>query len=115
MDLGLDPEKAAALDCGTCNVKLQSLRNCSGTGTPAKVQLNNNIYVRCPRAMYLESITARHMVEVYAECRENKLLPSSGSISDQTQFTRELFNFLDNLVMKYRIAANKKIQDSKNK
>lgn len=115
MDLGLDPDKASQLECGKCSVQLQLLRNCDGKGTPAKIELNNNFYTRCPRAIFLESYLARYLTDLYAECRENKILPAPGSPSDQTQFTKELFDFLDNIVTKYRNQMNKKMRAEQKK
>lgn len=108
MDLGLDYEKANQLQCGTCDKKLQALRNCNGKGTPAKIELNNNLYSRCPRAISLESFEARYLVDLYSECRENKILPYPGGPGEQTAFTKELFDFLDNIVGKFRYNQHKK-------
>ena len=110
MDLGLDPDKASTYQCSSCTVALQGLRNCSGKGTPAKIELNNNIYTRCPRAIFLESTTARYLTDLYSECRENRLMPAPGGPMEQTQFTKELFDFLDGLVAKYRTAMHKKMK-----
>ncbi len=115
MDLGLDPEKGSSYNCPNCPANLQALRNCDGKGTPAKIELNNNFYTRCPKAIFLESHTARYLTNVYSECRENKLLPAAGSINDQTDFTRQLFDFLDDIISKYRIAQNKRMKSEAKK
>lgn len=77
---------------------MQALRNCSGSGSPAKIELNNQIYRRCPRAIYLESVEARYLVNLYFDCREMKIYPAPGGPAEQTSFTIELFEFLNNIV-----------------
>lgn len=93
----LDGKKAAEFNCASCPAKEQALRNCSGKGTPAKIFINHNFYNRCPRAIYLESAAARHLVGVYFECRTTGNYPAPGAWGSQTQFTTELFNYLDNI------------------
>lgn len=76
---------------------MQSLRNCSGNGSPAKLFLNNNFYSRCPRAIYLESNDARYLVSTYFDCKNMNTYPYPGGPSRQTAFTIELFNYLDSI------------------
>lgn len=93
-----DRAKAKTFNCTDCPVNLQRLRNCSGNGSPAKNELNDALYSRCPRAIHLEAYEERALVTIYAECRENKIYPAPGGPLDQTQFTLELFDYVDSLV-----------------
>jgi hypothetical protein len=81
---------------------MQALRNCSGTGSPAKIILNHNFYKRCPKAIYLESVGARGLVSIYFDCKSMNMYPAPGGPLQQTTFTIELFNFLDNIVAESR-------------
>lgn len=81
---------------------MQVLRNCSGTGTPAKLFLNGNFYTRCPRATFLENTAARHLVSLYFDCKQMNMYPGPGSPLEQTGFTIELFNYLDGVVHETR-------------
>jgi hypothetical protein len=74
------------------------MRNCTGSGSPAKVFLNHQLYRRCPRAIFLENLEARYLVGLYFECRETRTYPAPGGPSEQTAFTMELFDFLDGIV-----------------
>lgn len=103
MDLALDYERAARLDCGTCDRGLQKLRNCSGQGSPAKVELNGKFYPRCPRAIALESFEGRYLVGLYFECRETNMYPFPGGYSNQTAYFGEVLNFLDTEVGQHKL------------
>lgn len=94
----LDGKKSNEFNCGSCSPQEQALRNCSGKGAPAKILLNHRLYTRCPKAIYLDNITSRIMVEIYFECRKNGTYPAEGSWMKQTAYCVELFNFLDNIV-----------------
>ncbi len=91
---------------------MQTLRNCSGTGTPAKIELNHNFYNRCPKAIYLENVEARALVNMYFDCKNMNMYPYPGGPMTQTAFTIELFNFLDNVVAESR-QKNEKAEASK--
>lgn len=92
-----DQEKAKQLNCSNCSIAEQSLRNCSGKGSPAKIYLNDKIHTRCPRAVHLESVKERYWAQTYIECRNNGTYPAAGGAIDQTHFCKELFEFLDDL------------------
>jgi hypothetical protein len=77
---------------------MQALRNCNGRGRPARVELNHQIYQRCPRAIYLESVEARYLVSLYFDCRQTNTFPAPGGPLAQTAFTIELFEYLDSVV-----------------
>lgn len=63
-------------------------------------------------AMNHENFIARHLVNIYFECREYKRYPYDGAWGQQTAFTASLFNYLDSVV----IAARKRQADeAKNK
>lgn len=81
---------------------MQALRNCSGTGSPAKVELNGQLYRQCPRAISLKSVAARYLVDLYFDCREGHTYPAPGGPLMQTYFTAQLFLFLDNAVAEAR-------------
>jgi hypothetical protein len=95
LDLALDWERASKLDCSNCDRALQKARNCSGKGSPGKVELNGKFYPRCPRAISLESFTERYIVKVYFECRETDTYPFPGPWGAQTAFCGEVFDYLD--------------------
>lgn len=88
-----------------------ALRNCNGKGSPAKIVVNNQLYRRCPRAIYWENYWARYIVGVYLECRNSGTYPAPGGIQEQTQFTAEVFEFLDNIFGEARINQAKKAQN----
>ncbi len=108
MDLLFDPEKSKQLDCGGCNPGLQRLRNCTGTGKPAKVDLNGNIYSQCPRALQLESVEARYLVRLYMSCREHNALPGLGGMIEQTEFSLQVFDFLDDCYSRAKLRAQER-------
>lgn len=56
----------------------------------------------------MESYTARYLFDIYNECRESKTLPAKGTILEQTYFTKEVFDFIDNIVATKRIKDHKK-------
>jgi hypothetical protein len=91
---------------------MQALRNCSGKGTPAKVELNHQLYRRCPRAIYLESVEARFLVGLYFDCRQMNMYPVPGGPMEQTAFTIELFEFLDSIVAETQRKAQENHQKS---
>lgn len=86
---------------------MQKLRNCSGKGSPGKVELNSKFHPRCPRAVALESFDARYFVRLYFECRETNTYPFPGSITSQTAFCSELFDYLDGEVSNNRLRQYK--------
>jgi hypothetical protein len=110
MDMSLD-QRAASFNCSKCDYKLAALRNCTGSGKPAKNVVNSKVYPRCPKALWLEAGEARALVELYMDCRESKTLPSSGNLLQQTAFTKELFDFLDGVVGQWRADRAKKQED----
>ena len=79
MSLYLDHKQAKALDCQTCDVGLQKLRNCGGRFSPALIRVNDEIHRECPRAITLGHFEARTAVEMYLDCRENKCVISQMS------------------------------------
>lgn len=81
---------------------MQALRNCSGTGKPARVELNGSLYSRCPRAIYLESIESRAVVRLYLECRKTNTYPSPGSALQQTAYAMDVFGYLDDVFAEQR-------------
>lgn len=111
----LDHQRSSTFNCSKCDYKLAALRNCSGTGTPAKNLVNGKVYKRCPKAQYLESGEARLLVELYMECRESKTLPAPGNLANQTAFAKELFDFLDGIVGQWRADTQKKHEEEMKK
>lgn len=107
LDLRLDPKSSMRFRCSECNVGLAKLRNCDGTGAPAKNFVNETIHEQCPRYISISDHEARFLVELYLECRESKTLPFPGSLMHQTSFTVELFEFLDMVIDKYRAKMQK--------
>lgn len=93
---------------------MQTIRNCGGKGSPAKLFLNHNFYLRCPRATFLENYDARFLVSIYFDCKGMNMYPHPGGPLEQTGFTIELFNFLDGIVAESR-DKNEKAQESKAK
>lgn len=69
--------------------------------------LNNQVYTRCPRAIYLESTEARYLVNVYFSCLKSKTFPYPGSSVEQTAFTVELFDFLDEALAQHKVSQQK--------
>jgi hypothetical protein len=55
----------------------------------------------------LESFVARYLVGVYFECRNHTTYPAPGSWGEQTAFTGQLFDFLDNVVADTRARLEK--------
>lgn len=100
--MSLDQKNASKFDCKGCNVGMQSLRNCSGNGSPAKIFLNHELYKRCPKAIYLEGSEARYLVNTYFDCKNMNMYPAPGGPTEQTAFTMELFNFIDGIVAESR-------------
>src|SRR5574338_140970 len=100
--MAVDSKKASLFNCQTCDRASQRLRNCTGNGKPAVNILNNAVFERCPKSLWLESKDARDLFHLYIECRELKLLPDQGSVLDQTAFTVELFKYLDGLMSEHR-------------
>lgn len=107
MDMRLDAKSAVRFKCSECNVALAALRNCDGTGKPAKNFVNETIHEQCPRYIYMSDQEARFLVELYLECRESKTLPAPGSLMHQTCFTVELFEFLDQIIDRHRAKMQK--------
>lgn len=106
----LDPKKAKALDCGNCDARMQALRNCDGRGTPAKIELNGRLYRRCPRAIMLENMGARHLVNVFMDCRRMNIYPFPGGPLQQTMFTIELFDYLESLISEHQVKVQAQAQ-----
>jgi hypothetical protein len=69
--------------------------------------LNSKLYPRCPRAIYLESMDARYLVNVYFSCLKTKTFPYPGSSVEQPSFTIELFDFLDEKLAQHKLNAQK--------
>ncbi len=98
----LDNEKSRTFDCSTCDYNLQLNRNCSNYYTPTKIILNDNLYEQCPRSMIFNHRDDRFLVDLYFECKENKCYPNQGTIVDQTAYVKDLFDYIDGIVNKYR-------------
>jgi hypothetical protein len=77
---------------------LQALRNCSGKGPPARIELNGSFYSRCPRAINMENGGARYLVNLFFDCRRLNIYPYPGGPTAQTAFCMELFSFLEGIV-----------------
>jgi hypothetical protein len=107
----LENKKARTFDCQECDYNLQIQRNCNNQYSPAKIILNQNLYTQCPKSIISNNRELRYLVDTYFECRENKNYPIPGSIYNQTAFTVELFDFLDDIVNNYR---NRKHQEQLN-
>lgn len=98
----MDKDKAEKLNCTNCSVAEQALRNCSGKGSPAKVDLNGKIFTRCPKATFLEQLGIRNVVNAYFTCIKHEEYPSPGGMFEQTAWCAEVFEYLDLLVEKQR-------------
>ena len=90
----LDQKKGLELDCGTCSVQLQTLRNCSGSGRPAMIDLNGKVYQQCPRMLYWQHTGEREMVNYYFRFDQTKQYPLGGAPGEQTYFLVEVFDFI---------------------
>lgn len=104
----LDSEKARTYDCQNCDYNLQINRNCSNFYSPSKMVLNDHLYSQCPRSIIFNHREETFLVDLYFECKENKCYPQVGTIMDQTAYVKDLFDFIDGIVNKYR---NKKHQE----
>lgn len=91
---------------------MQRLRNCSGKGSPAKVELNNHLYTRCPKAEYLESYEARYLFNLYRQCKDAQVLPAEGGALNQTAFAVAVFAYLDKLAYDQSVQESKKTNKS---
>lgn len=94
---------------------MQKLRNCSGKGTPAKIPLNYRIYDRCPKAIYLENLPARYLVNLYFDCKDMGDWPAPGGYMAQTAFTIELFEYIDGIVSETRVKMQKERENEAKK
>lgn len=94
---------------------MQALRNCTGRGSPAKNLINGELYKRCPRAISLESVAARYLVNLYFDCRDSKTFPAPGGPMAQTAFAMDLFNYLDGIVADTRRRRDAEAQTKANK
>lgn len=104
MDFSLDSKKARQFNCSTCDAKTAYHRNCDGTlNQNAKNQFNGHIYTSCPKGLILREKELHFLVELYMDCRESGMLPYPGSMMDQTNFTKDLFHFLDGIMGEYRL------------
>lgn len=72
------------------------------------IMLNDKVYPRCPRALYMDSLPARFFVRTYFDCAAKGIYPCPGSIIEQTAFTSELFEFLDRCVSDAKLKAAKR-------
>jgi hypothetical protein len=81
---------------------MQALRNCDGKGSPAKIELNGQLYRRCPRAISLENSWARHIVDVYMDCRRMNTFPVPGGPLVQTRYTIEFFDFMEGVLAEFQ-------------
>lgn len=104
----LDNEKARTFNCQECDYQLQFKRNCGGKYEKSTIILNQEAYEQCPRSIITNQRELRYLVDMYFECRENKNYPIAGSIYNQTAFTVELFDFIDDIVNNYK---NRKHQE----
>lgn len=65
------------------------------------VELNGKVYPRCPRAIYLESIPARYLAEMYFRFKQTSQYPYPGTYLDMTNYLIEAFDYIAEMVMKY--------------
>lgn len=107
----LDSDKARTFNCKECDYNLQLNRNCNNQYHPTNIILNQTLYNQCPRSITMNNKELRYLVDLYFECRDNKNYPIEGSIHNQTAFTVELFDFIDDIVNNYR---NRKHQEQLN-
>lgn len=61
------------------------------------IKLNDEMYTRCPRAIQLDSLDARHIVNLYFQCKDFYTLPYAGGPAEQTAFLMDAFAYLDDL------------------
>lgn len=111
MDLALDYKKSRAFDCSTCDSGMQRLRNCGGQyGEKSKTPMvvNDRVYRKCPRSMAFGREMEQYLVNLYFDCRENKVMPTSHPLMHQTAYCIDLFNFLDSLVNDYKRREHEK-------
>jgi hypothetical protein len=62
------------------------------------MEVNGQLYRRCPRATSLENFSARFLVNLYFDCRKRNCYPRPGGPLEQTAFTMDLFDYLDGLI-----------------
>lgn len=98
----LDNNKANTFNCQECDYNLQFNRNCCNHYENTTIILNDKLYTQCPRSIIFNHREDRFLVDLYFECKENKCYPSPGTIMDQTAYVRDLFDFIDGIVNKYR-------------
>lgn len=108
----LDNDKARTYNCSICDYNLQINRNCSNYYKETIIKLNDEIYRQCPRSLIFNKKEEKFLVDLYFECKENKTYPSPGSIADQTAFTKDLFDYIDEIVNIYRIKKDKEHQEN---
>lgn len=107
MDLSLDFENGRKFDCLNCDRGLQKLRNCANQFNPKKIFLNGSIYNQCPRSLTFNQNSLSYIVSLYFNCRRDGVWPNGPSLSGETAFTKELFEFCDERVSEYRIRQEK--------
>lgn len=90
---------------------MQVLRNCDGRGSPAKIFLNDRLYTQCPRAISLSHSGAMWLVDTILDCRRLGQFPHPGNHAQQTVFTIQLFDYVEELIAEYE----RKISDKQRK
>ena len=115
VDMVLDHEKSRTYNCNTCDYNLQINRNCSNYYSKTNIKLNDNLYRQCPRSFIFNKREEKFLVDLYFECKDLKIYPAPGSIASQTAFTKELFDYIDELVNIYRVRKDKEHQAKINK
>lgn len=115
VDMVLDPEKGRTFNCESCDYNLQINRNCQNQYKSTIIKLNDNIYKQCPRSLLLNCREEKYLVDMYFDCKHNKIYPFPGSSFQQTAFTQDLFDFIDGIVNNYQIKklAEQKAQQAK--
>jgi len=111
MDFSLDSKQNQKFACSSCDFNLQSLRNCGGKFGVKKgsvMMVNGRRYFHCPRSLTFNLHIESYMASLYFDCRENHRLPFGQSMLDQTAYCKDLFDFLDSIVAKFRMKENDK-------
>jgi len=66
------------------------------------MMVNGQVYRVCPRSLTFPHTTSQHLAGVFFDCKENKAWPFPGGPTNQTAYCKEVFDYLDSIVTKFR-------------
>ena len=118
MGLALDQPQNAKLDCASCDLGLQSLRNCGGNfreKSKSPIKVNEKIYWICPKSMTFNRRSESQMFDIYITCKDNNTFPYGVEPMKQTAYCLELFKFLDGVLNEYNARKDKEYKDKMSK